>query len=467
MEIQTVKAGWLHRKSSVLHRWKKNWFVLDRSGELIYFENQDKHEPEGRLMVRAVYLGIFTAGQCDFNPPEGSSKSCLLLLKLRNDEDLKLCAESPDDLKAWQLALDEARSMTIPGSGTAPPGAPIPAGAQVVYPQSMVYRTGGYGYGGTVYTTPGQYVVRNASGNGTVVMGNQAGGQVVCVQDPHYYRSTPYLWGPVFWCSYGGQGTTLNIQQIFLGRCFEYQELPIGRLTNASQDCQELWRLFSQSWTYKDPNSLTRNDYRGFIAAAEKQTFPVNKTLLWSGTFDIAHEYSNSGRRYITLEDSLIGYIVNGLTWCGKKCSNCDGINYETCPDWWTQPPEVKEAFWGGLSEAFARGARGEVRLLLSGTNPNRPAYTRDSYFAKHELLSLPTSTNLLVILANDVDKTVLEHCGTETLLDLQHDVLARGLGFVCIENPDDILHLMCVNHVASQKCVLQFKQGSQPQPIG
>ncbi|XP_060595142.1 pleckstrin homology domain-containing family B member 2-like [Ruditapes philippinarum] len=201
MEIQIVKAGWLQRRSTVLHRWKKNWFVLYRSGELAYFESQDKHEAEERFIVCAVCLGIKTTGECDFSAPEGSSKQCLFSLQLRNADNLKLCAESPDDMRAWHIALEEARTMNRTGDGAAPPGVVVPPGSQVIYPQTYSHGYRG-GYPGQIIAAPGQYVVSNASGGGPIVMGNQPGGQVVCVREPYYYRRgyySPLVMGPVLW----------------------------------------------------------------------------------------------------------------------------------------------------------------------------------------------------------------------------------------------------------------------------
>lgn len=198
MEIQIVKAGWLQRQSTVLHRWKKNWFVLYRSGELAYFESQEKHQPEGRFVVCASCLRIKTSGDCEFSAPEGCSKQCLLQLELRQGEDMKLCAESPDDMRAWQIALEEARTMNRTGEIAAPPGVPVPPGTQVVYPQMISHD---YSYPGQIIAAPGQYCVRDASGNRTVVMGNQPG-QVVCVREPYYYRRgyySPFFMGPVLW----------------------------------------------------------------------------------------------------------------------------------------------------------------------------------------------------------------------------------------------------------------------------
>lgn len=43
---------------SVLHRWRKNWFVLDRQGDLRYFENPDTPRAEEHIVVRAAVTQI-------------------------------------------------------------------------------------------------------------------------------------------------------------------------------------------------------------------------------------------------------------------------------------------------------------------------------------------------------------------------------------------------------------------------
>ncbi|WAR00431.1 PKHB2-like protein [Mya arenaria] len=128
MEKQIVKAGWLQRRSSVVHRWKRCWFVLYRDGNLTRFESPDSRHPEKSLILRAVCVGLRTGAE----------------MRDHND-DLKLCAENMDDMKAWQLTIEEARSTA---------GAQVPAGSQVFYPQVVSHVYGGYP--GQIITQQGQ-----------------------------------------------------------------------------------------------------------------------------------------------------------------------------------------------------------------------------------------------------------------------------------------------------------------------
>lgn len=255
---------------------------------------------------------------------------------------------------------------------------------------------------------------------------------------------------------FSSPGSTLNIKNIFIGRCFEYEELTKGTLIEPVKvNCTHLWTLFSRAWTYKDPQSIVLSDYETFLEAAKQTNLPEDKILLWSGTYGIAHEYSNQRKRYVTLEDSLIGYLMNGLTWCGMVCTECDGINYEQCPDGPDLPREAHQAFWGGASRTFAKSSSGVVRLILTGTNKDRPAYNSESFFGQFELPSFDTEVKLQVILVNFLDKIPLEHCDTGSLVKLREDVETRGLSYSCTENPLDILHLMCVGDPSATKCEL------------
>ncbi|XP_052794426.1 pleckstrin homology domain-containing family B member 2-like [Mya arenaria] len=195
MEKQIVKAGWLQRRSSVVHRWKRCWFVLYRDGNLTRFESPDSRHPEKSLILRAVCVGLRTGAECQFEAPDGAGSGQLLHLQMRDhNDDLKLCAENMDDMKAWQLTIEEARSTA---------GAQVPAGSQVFYPQVVSHVYGGYP--GQIITQQGQTSVTaipNAAGGNTVVMANQPG-YVICEEPRYHYGRGHYgrgnMWGPVFW----------------------------------------------------------------------------------------------------------------------------------------------------------------------------------------------------------------------------------------------------------------------------
>lgn len=193
--MNIAKADWLYRETTFLHRWKKNWVVLYTTGELIYYDSPDSREAEERVLMYASCTGVRSGKECDFNPPAGKSKECLIKLQMRNFEDWKLCAESPDDASAWKMVLEDARAYN---PNVAQPG------QQVIYPQTMHS-----GYAGDIITTGPQYVVHNAAQGPTILGRPQT---VIVDDDPYYYPygrrryrrynrgfGGPYLFGPVFW----------------------------------------------------------------------------------------------------------------------------------------------------------------------------------------------------------------------------------------------------------------------------
>ncbi|XP_076454214.1 pleckstrin homology domain-containing family B member 2-like [Babylonia areolata] len=195
--LDIAKAGWLHRQSTVLHRWKKNWFVLYRDGVLRYFESQDSARAEEVYVLRSCCVCVKTSPelQTSASPPDGvsSGKACMLELVMRDGGNLLLCAESIDDMKAWQYALEEARTMAA-GPGAA-------AGYTRTVPiryEGSPYDPYYYGYGGypgqVINPAPGTQVIRNPDGTTTIISPG-TGNQVVYVDDSPYYRRRHYGYG--------------------------------------------------------------------------------------------------------------------------------------------------------------------------------------------------------------------------------------------------------------------------------
>ncbi|NXE84167.1 PKHB1 protein, partial [Cochlearius cochlearius] len=109
-----VKSGWLWRQSSILRRWKRNWFVLYLDGSLVYYHDETMRDMDGRIHVKYSCRDVRTGRECrDVQPPEGKSRDCLLTVVLRDGSKTTLCAESEDDAVAWKMAVLEAKSTPV------------------------------------------------------------------------------------------------------------------------------------------------------------------------------------------------------------------------------------------------------------------------------------------------------------------------------------------------------------------
>nr|KAG5694652.1 hypothetical protein BaRGS_003930 [Batillaria attramentaria] len=87
-----------------------------------------------------------------------------------------------------------------------------------------------------------------------------------------------------------------------------------GDKHRVSEDCTSLWNKFFSAFSFMPPCAVSMNHYDAFMQAAQ-QKIPRDKAMFWSGVKDLAHEYAADGQRYVTLEDTLIGYLVDGLIW--------------------------------------------------------------------------------------------------------------------------------------------------------
>ncbi|XP_029648118.1 pleckstrin homology domain-containing family B member 2 [Octopus sinensis] len=160
MDYDIMKAGWMHRQSSILHRWKKNWFVLYKSGKLRYFESPHSRCCDDVLMIPSALVCIKTGKEVAMSNPLPShlNRNCLIELVAR-DRRLLLCAESSDDTSAWKMAIEEARAVhaTRRFSDTFRPDhhqgmEPPPSYAELYnQPQILTYATNEYPTGYSVH----------------------------------------------------------------------------------------------------------------------------------------------------------------------------------------------------------------------------------------------------------------------------------------------------------------------------
>ncbi|XP_022379979.1 pleckstrin homology domain-containing family B member 2 isoform X3 [Enhydra lutris kenyoni] len=140
-----VKSGWLLRQSTILKRWKKNWFDLWSDGHLIYYDDPTRQSVEDKVHMPVDCINIRTGHECrDIQPPDGKPKDCMLQIVCRDGKTISLCAESTDDCLAWKFTLQDSRTNTAYGYG--PYSGSYPPGTQVVYAAN-----------GQAYAVPYQY----------------------------------------------------------------------------------------------------------------------------------------------------------------------------------------------------------------------------------------------------------------------------------------------------------------------
>uniref|UniRef100_I3JGM3 ADP-ribosyl cyclase/cyclic ADP-ribose hydrolase n=1 Tax=Oreochromis niloticus TaxID=8128 RepID=I3JGM3_ORENI len=208
-----------------------------------------------------------------------------------------------------------------------------------------------------------------------------------------------------------------NIKSTFFSRCEKFKEY----------DCQKLWDAFQQAYVNKDPCKVPVEAYDPLIAAAPFK-HQCNKTMFWSKTKDVVHGLTAKRNDcFVTLEDTLLGSVLDNLTWCGKEGSN---DTFTTgCPGWSECVNNPVRSFWNRSSAAFADVACGNVTAMLNGSI-NTP-FNPTSIFASVEVPRFIASRvkNLNVVMV--IQKNNISNCTDPSLKNLRQSI-DTGITFSC-----------------------------------
>ncbi|KAK1346039.1 hypothetical protein QTO34_008508 [Cnephaeus nilssonii] len=95
-------------------------------------------------------------------------------------------------------------------------------------------------------------------------------------------------------------------------------------LSHRHTDCGQIGKAFMNAFLSKDPCHSSEQDYQ-LLLKLTNQTTPCHTSVFWSKSNQLAHLYTRVRQDMFTLEDTLIGYIADGLYWCGDAGSS--GLN--------------------------------------------------------------------------------------------------------------------------------------------
>ncbi|KAG8174105.1 hypothetical protein JTE90_010334 [Oedothorax gibbosus] len=201
-----AKSGWLTRQTTVMKKWKKSWVELYRDGHLKYYENECSPNAEEIIFMPSECLAIKTGLQVEsVQPPEGYGIQNLISVISTTGKNWIFCGESLDDVRAWQLAMEQARLFGLyphlSGSSSAylppynPGYLPTYSGDSLTYlPQFPYPHPAYYGYPAPQYMAtsgqtsmiyqPERYRTEGAD-IGLGMLGNSTAGSL--------------LWSPLLW----------------------------------------------------------------------------------------------------------------------------------------------------------------------------------------------------------------------------------------------------------------------------
>ncbi|KAM3860356.1 ADP-ribosyl cyclase/cyclic ADP-ribose hydrolase 1-like [Diretmus argenteus] len=213
--------------------------------------------------------------------------------------------------------------------------------------------------------------------------------------------------------------TTDQFKPTFIARCEEFKGKRNG--------CQNIWTVFEQAYVGKDPCNVPMEAYNELISTAPFES-TCNRMMFWSKTKDLVHDFTEKRDCFVTLEDTLLGSVLDGLTWCGKEGSS---ETFTTgCPEWSDCENNPVRSFWNRASAAFADVACGDVTAMLNGSIAT--PFSPTSIFGSIEVKRFNSTRikNLNVVLV--IQKNALTNCNNDaSLKDLKKE-LANGIKYNC-----------------------------------
>ncbi|XP_041122535.1 ADP-ribosyl cyclase/cyclic ADP-ribose hydrolase 1-like [Polyodon spathula] len=150
----------------------------------------------------------------------------------------------------------------------------------------------------------------------------------------------------------------------------------------------------------------------------------------------------------MTLEDTLLGHMMDGLKWCGQQHSK--EFNYNSCPEWNECEFNPVKSFWRRASANFAELACGNVMVMLNGSLDS--PFNKQSIFGSVEIENFdPKKISYVRIWMIDSLKDRAS-CDSNSLKDLGTILNNRGLKFDC-KDIDKSEILQCIKDPSSQSC--------------
>ncbi|XP_017314713.2 ADP-ribosyl cyclase/cyclic ADP-ribose hydrolase 1 isoform X1 [Ictalurus punctatus] len=217
-----------------------------------------------------------------------------------------------------------------------------------------------------------------------------------------------------------------SFKNVVITRCETY--LKENGNMSGKNDCEIIWRAFEQAYIGKDPCDVPPDAYDPLINSV-KQDVACNTMLFWSKTKTMVHAFTDNRDCLVTLEDTLLGFLFDELTWCSKNESK---ETFTTdCPRCQNNPVR---SFWIRASANFAANVScGNVSAMLNGSL--EAPFSSTSVFGSVEVKNLDPDkvAGLTVLLVTkDTDTTTCNHSS----LNMLQTTLDTKIAYNCREVP-------------------------------
>ncbi|XP_021167201.2 ADP-ribosyl cyclase/cyclic ADP-ribose hydrolase 1 [Fundulus heteroclitus] len=208
-----------------------------------------------------------------------------------------------------------------------------------------------------------------------------------------------------------------EFKQTFIQRCQKF----------SGYNCQTIWDVFQQAFVNRDPCEVLPKAYDPLFLLVPLKA-PCNTLMFWSGANYVAHNFTKKNHCFKTMEDFMLGSVLNDQKWCGKKGSN---ETYNTgCPNGTACDKYPVDFFWRRSSAAFGDAACGNVTVMLNGSYSS--PFRETSVFATVELkrFEFPRVKHLTAVLV--IQENSDTDCSNDSLKKLEKELRDKGIGYRC-----------------------------------
>ncbi|XP_023287228.1 ADP-ribosyl cyclase/cyclic ADP-ribose hydrolase 1-like [Seriola lalandi dorsalis] len=147
--------------------------------------------------------------------------------------------------------------------------------------------------------------------------------------------------------------------------------------------------------------------------------------MLWSDTKDLVSQYTKNNPGCFNLEKTLLGFVLDGQSWCGKEGSK--ETFTKLCPESNGCENSPYRSFWRKTSAQFAAHACEEVTAMLNGGR--KEPFDPNSCFALEvENLRSSVVSRLNVVLVDGKESM----CNSENLQALWVELNKKGINHNC-----------------------------------
>ena len=197
--------------------------------------------------------------------------------------------------------------------------------------------------------------------------------------------------------------------------------------------CDFAWDAFTGGFKFKDPNSVTEEDYNQYFTDVLSVMSAPNSSVFWSGVPSVVEEISkhhNISSSFNEMSSKIFNIMTeefNVTCWCGNKTAILDTVN--PCP------MKPTAAFWEAFSSHFGEAGKGIVFWVGDG-NKEGGAYQNTSFFTTVEFpkLTFPRVIRLIAVDIYECGHKMVEKCGEGTMKLLEEQAVKKygSMGYKC-----------------------------------